>query len=200
MKGGHPESFEANGRRLVLRPVALADHERLRRFINALVEEKRSNPNLAIIDPSSPMTKSEARKSLARTVKGIRLGEVISLGAFDGDALIGTCDVFRARPQEIRHVGLLDIVILEGYRGMGLGEKMICEVLKQSKELGIWLVQLRVFANNYAALRLYEKMGFRKSGTVPSMILKNGSYIDDVQMYIDLRMTDEFSPTGRRRS
>ena len=200
MKGGHRGEFEANGRRLIIRSLALGDGERLLEFINALLEEKKSNPDLAIIDPSDAMTRAEAERSVARTVKGIGSGEVISLGAFDGDTLVGACDVQRPRPQEIRHTGLLDIAILDGYRGLGLGEAMVSEVLRRSKELGIWLVQLRVFANNNAAIRLYERTGFRRSGLVPNMILKNGRYIDDVQMYIDLRITDKFSPTGRRRS
>jgi RimJ/RimL family protein N-acetyltransferase len=182
--------FEAEGKRLVLRSPEPADSARFWRYTNALVKEKRSNPDLAIIDPSDEMTAAEAEQRLARIIKGIQLKDVVGVWAFDGDDLVGACDVYRPRQQEIRHTGLLDIAILSGYRRIGLGESMVAEALERSKAIGIRVIELRVFSNNLAAIRLYEKAGFTRSGMVPGMILKNGRYIDDVQMYIDLEDKD----------
>lgn len=179
--------FEANGKHLVLRSPKPEDSAGFLKYMNALAREKKSNPDLAIIEPSNEMTPDDANQGLARIIRGIERGDGVGVWAFDGDDLVGACDVYRPKQQEIRHTGLLDIAILSGYRGMGLGESMLAETLKQSKAIGIRLVELRVFSNNLAAIRLYEKAGFTRSGTVPKMILKNGRYLDDVQMYIDLQ-------------
>jgi ribosomal protein S18 acetylase RimI-like enzyme len=180
------EVFKADGKRLVLRSPKQGDSARFRRYTNALAREKKTNPDLAIIDPSDEMTAAEAKQRVARIIKGIALKNIVGVWAFDDDDLVGACEVYRPKQQEVRHTGLLDIAVLSGYRGIGLGESMLTETLERSKAIGIRLVELRVFSNNLAAIRLYEKVGFTTSGRVPKMILKNGRYVDDVQMYINI--------------
>ena len=44
-------------------------------------------------------------------------------------------------------------------------------------------LELTVFADNTRAIRLYEKVGFVKTGVLPRAYrLKDGSYHDEVQM------------------
>jgi L-phenylalanine/L-methionine N-acetyltransferase len=81
------------------------------------------------------------------------------------------------------------VAVLAGFRGIGLGEALVSDAILRAKEIGVWLVELRVFSTNLPAIGLYKKLGFRRSGRTPNMILKNGRYIDDIQMYIDLRQT-----------
>lgn len=58
------------------------------------------------------------------------------------------------------HIGLLDIVVQEEYRGNGLG-KVLCEsILKSGKEAGATVGYLQVVDSNERAKRLYKSLGF----------------------------------------
>jgi RimJ/RimL family protein N-acetyltransferase len=100
--------------------------------------------------------------------------------------MVGNCDITGRKLKDVRHTGVLGIAIIDGYRGVGLGEQMIRAALNQATKIGIWLVELEVFANNERARQLYSKIGFKKVGTVPKKIQRNGKLIDEVVMYIHL--------------
>lgn len=121
------------------------------------------------------------------------------MAAFSEKKLVGNCDIFRRKMKDVHHTGVLGIVILEGYRGVGLGEAMMLTALAQATKVGIWLVELQVFANNKQARALYEKLGFRMVGLVPNKIVRRGKSIDEVVMYADLRPTDKSSNRRRTR-
>jgi len=173
---GSTRILKIDDRQIVLREIETGDVSQFRLFTNSL-----------IIEPEAELSGREAKDAVSRMGKAIDAENMVSVAAFDGPRLVGTCEVYRPRHNEIRHTGLLDIAILPSHRGIGLGQQMVKEALKLARRSGIWLVELRVFATNVPAIRLYEKMGFRRSGLVPNMIKKGGRYIDDVQMYIDLR-------------
>jgi len=183
---GSRRILKIDGRQIVLREIETRDASQFRLFTNSLAREKATNPGLFIIDPERELTGREAKEAVSRMRKAIDAKTMISVAAFDGPRLVGACEVYRPKHDEIRHTGLLDIAILPGHRGIGLGELMMKETLMLARRSGIWLVELRVFATNVPAIRLYEKMGFKRSGLVPDMIKKDGRYIDDVQMYVDL--------------
>jgi ribosomal protein S18 acetylase RimI-like enzyme len=77
---------------------------------------------------------------------------------------------------------------------------LMSEVLRETKRIGIWLVELEVLAINDRAKRLYEKVGFKTVGVVPNKILRDGKSIDIVSMYADLKRTNKSGPPGRRKS
>jgi RimJ/RimL family protein N-acetyltransferase len=132
------------------------------------------------------MTKKDERRFLNRTLKGLAEGNVVSVAAFDRDRMVGNCDIFRRTPQDVRHTGVLGIVIVEEYRGVGLGEAMIKAALSQASEIGAWAIELEVFATNAPAKHLYEKVGFTTAGVVPKKMQRDGKFIDSVQMYLHL--------------
>jgi ribosomal protein S18 acetylase RimI-like enzyme len=113
------------------------------------------------------------------------------MAAFVGMKMIGACTVRRREPKDIRHTGLLGVTVLEDYRGVGVGERLITEVLKAAYRIGIWLIELEAITVNESAIHLYEKVGFRKVGVVPSKFIRNGRHLDTLLMYIDLRGTDK---------
>jgi RimJ/RimL family protein N-acetyltransferase len=188
MDPGHPVSeFRVRERTIVLRVPEHDDATEFVRFTNALASEKRTNLDLAIISPDQEITMAEAERLVERMLKALESDDAVFVWGFDGKTLVGTCDILRPHFAELRHTGLLDIGILADFRGVGLGEAMVSSAVEAARSLGIWLVELRVFSTNSAAIKLYERIGFKRSGTTPNMIMKNGKYIDDVQMYIDLR-------------
>ena len=51
----------------------------------------------------------------------------------------------------------------QGYRGMGLGEKLSCLTIEKCKKQRANKVSLLVFENNLPAINLYKKLGFEQS-------------------------------------
>ena len=193
--GFHSEFTKVGGGLVVLRALKRSDLTQLLKFANSLVEERRTNPDLGIVSLDRRVSREDQRKFLNDVLTHLEKNEVASVAAFDGGRMVGNCDILRRKPHDVRHTGVLGIAILEGYRGMGLGEAMIGAALRQAQRVGIWLVELEVFSNNARARGLYRKIGFRKVGTVPNKILRRGRHIDEDRMYIDLRGTDK--STGR---
>ncbi|TQV70231.1 GNAT family N-acetyltransferase [Exilibacterium tricleocarpae] len=50
-----------------------------------------------------------------------------------------------------------------GYRGMGVNKQLIEALMAWSKSRGVYEVSLDVYSENAAAIRAYEKAGFRKN-------------------------------------
>lgn len=87
----------------------------------------------------------------------LRHGEVHLLRA-EGD-VIGTCVLLRTW-QEPREVLLLSMGILPGWRGRGLGQFFVAQVLRALAEAGERSVLLHVGEHNRRAVGLYEDVGF----------------------------------------
>lgn len=57
-------------------------------------------------------------------------------------------------------INIHDIVILEKYRGLGIGRKMMEAIDTKAKELGCGKITLEVRDDNTRAQQLYKSMGF----------------------------------------
>ena len=65
-------------------------------------------------------------------------------------------------------------------RGKKIGESLVQDCLRKAKELGYRLLIFNaVVKGNDRAIRLYEKLGFQRVGTIPGgFLLKTGEYQD----------------------
>ena len=70
-------------------------------------------------------------------------------------------------------------------RGRGVGEALVRHSLQKAAQLGYRLLIFNaVVAGNTAAIRLYEKLGFVRIGTVPGgFLLKDGGWSDTILFY-----------------
>lgn len=102
--------------------------------------------------------------------------------ALDADAIVGWCDVFPAWPPAIQHCGSLGMGVLAAYRGRGIGRQLMSTTLAHARRKGITRVELEVRADNAAAIRLYESMGFTHEGRKPCGMRFDGVYFDSLMM------------------
>ena len=59
---------------------------------------------------------------------------------------------------------LVNFGILQGFRSKGYGEALICELVNLAKKKGIDNIFIRVEHDNFAARKLYDKVGFKEVG------------------------------------
>ena len=62
---------------------------------------------------------------------------------------------------------LLNIAIDPDHQGMGLGDKLLQQIILQNKTIGVKMISLEVRVSNLPAINLYEKRGFHKDAIRP---------------------------------
>jgi L-amino acid N-acyltransferase YncA len=88
---------------------------------------------------------------------------------------------FSARPA-YRYVADLSVYIERGWRGKGVGTRLLCEIEARARGLGYHKVVLSAFPFNQAGIRLYEKFGFRTVGMYHEQGLIDGRWVDTIIM------------------
>ncbi|MDR7417549.1 MAG: GNAT family N-acetyltransferase [Armatimonadota bacterium] len=87
--------------------------------------------------------------------------------AYDGERPIGVAvcfvgfSTFAARPL----VNIHDLSVVAGYRGQGVGRRLLERVESAARELGCAKITLEVNADNVGAQHLYRRFGFRGGGS-----------------------------------
>jgi RimJ/RimL family protein N-acetyltransferase len=176
----------ADGRTITLRPLKRSDLPLMLPFVNAFVKERKTNADLGITGFYRRMTLKDEKQFLLRTLEMESKGKGVSVGAFHEGRLVAHCDVSGRDSPDESHTALLGIVVVDGYRGVGLGGEMIRTALEEARRLGLWMVELEVFANNAPAVHLYAKFGFKEVGVIPKKIRRRGRYLDIIRMYAHL--------------
>ena len=157
---------------IVVRPIVLGDIAGFRECVAAVMRER---DYLAYQEPFSlEQTATFVAGNLAR-------GEP-HIVATDGDRIVGWCDVRRETVPVYAHEGMLGMGVLDGYRGRGLGERLIRAALDAAREAGFERISLSVYARNTRAAALYRKVGFVVEGVRVRGKKLDGEYDDVIMM------------------
>ncbi|WP_213532741.1 MULTISPECIES: GNAT family N-acetyltransferase [unclassified Paenibacillus] len=81
-----------------------------------------------------------------------------------------------------KHTAYIVIGIKQEFTGQGLGSKLFSAMEGWCREKGVHRLELTVMKHNIAALRLYEKTGFRIEGSKMHSLVMDGEYIDEYCM------------------
>jgi RimJ/RimL family protein N-acetyltransferase len=169
-----------------IRDLAWEDYPSLVKNYLALYEEVRDNPDVGISLFPRPPTLGEEAEWFSGMYQAVQDGSSIAVVAEDAGRAIGICNVRRMGQLENQHLGVLGILVARGERHRGVGKALMQAALERCRGK-FDLVELSVFETNTVARRLYESLGFRVWGTLPSAIKRNSRYIDAVHMILDLR-------------
>lgn len=100
-----------------------------------------------------------------------------------GERLIGTAGLQVMRTPRKRHRGDLGVMVHPDYWNQGVATALMNALLDLADN---WLMLVRleldVFPDNAAAIRLYEKLGFEREGVLRRAAIRNGRYEDLVMM------------------
>ena len=90
--------------------------------------------------------------------------------------------------EKSKHVRVLGMLVVDGYRGMGVGTKLIAYALAwATAQKGVEKVTLGVFSKNKRAFRLYEKFGFEVEGVRKRHYYIAGKHEDEIDMALFLK-------------
>jgi ribosomal protein S18 acetylase RimI-like enzyme len=85
-------------------------------------------------------------------------------------------------PENAHVIQVQGIAVHPDARRHGAAASLLAAAERQLRERGIRKLTLRVLSTNQAALRLYERHGFTREGTLLEEFRINGRYVDDVLM------------------
>ncbi len=167
--------FSAGSREVVIRAPRSSDLDGMLNFINSLVDED------TFILANKRIRRDKEKKYVKRILSEIRSGESVHLVAEVDGKIVAKSEISRHSGKE-SHMGTLGISVLEGYREMGIGSRLMSSLLDSAKKAGLKMVELEVFANNPRAMHVYKKLGFRQVGRVPRKLVHKGRYVDAIVM------------------
>lgn len=158
-----------------LRPPEQKDSLALMDFFNPLIEEDVQ------INYNRKVGYEEEIEWLKKQVGEIARGELVMLVAEENGKIIGAVEIRKGKFRE-SHTGELGVSVGREFRGTGLGARLIRTAIGEAKKIGVNLVWLQVFSTNIGAMRLYERLDFRKEALLKKRLLYRGKYVDKVIM------------------
>ena len=105
------------------------------------------------------------------------------VGVID-EHIVGSVTVvtFPDRPRR-KHVGVIGISVHGDWQGKGVGSALMRAIVDLADNwLNLTRLELEVYADNEAAIRLYERFGFEVEGTLRRHAFRDGEYVDSKAM------------------
>lgn len=100
------------------------------------------------------------------------------------EGIVGMVSVvtFPERPRR-KHVGVIAICVHGDWQGKGAGAALMRAIIDLADNwLNLTRLELEVYADNEAAIRLYERFGFEVEGTLRRHAFRDGEYVDSKVM------------------
>jgi RimJ/RimL family protein N-acetyltransferase len=102
------------------------------------------------------------------------------MGAFDGNKIVGGLGIFGSDPGTFtRFTGMLGISIQKAFQNTGLGTAMMKVAMEKCKEAGLHRLELSVRTYNPEGIKVYEKCGFRRIGTLTDTAFIDGKFVSE---------------------
>ncbi|MBL8328794.1 MAG: GNAT family N-acetyltransferase [Rubrivivax sp.] len=120
--------------------------------------------------------------------------DAVQFVAMDGTQLVGWADVFGHWADALAHCGSLGMGLLPAWRGHGIGQRLLQACIDKAWQKGFTRIELQTRVDNGAAIRLYQRLGFRDEGLCREAMRLDGVLHDTRRMA--LLRCDAPAPAG----
>jgi RimJ/RimL family protein N-acetyltransferase len=118
-----------------------------------------------------------------------RLSEhnVIYVAEEDGH-FVGSIGILRMSGRKINHIAIIwGVYVVPDARGQRIGHQLMERAITQARQwVGVTQVKLTVVTTNEAALKLYDKLGFKQWGVEPQALIVDGEPLDEAHFVLFL--------------
>lgn len=149
-------------------------------YVNELIKE-----DTFIELSGKPLTYEYEKKWIDDLLKKMPKRELWQVIAEVNGVYAGNAGLTRGKYRRAHTAGV-GISLAAAYRNEGIGTALFACIIDEARKLGLRLLELSCFENNPRALRLYEKFGFKKIGTIPGEIAWKGGFVGSVKLYLPL--------------
>lgn len=135
-----------------------------------------------------PPPESELRALFGRVTRLAAVGDAFVAAAYHDGCLVGFAYWERYERETNRHnVDARKLIVAPEFRGQGVARGLMYELIKAALEQGVEVITLDVRADNEAAVKIYESMGFVRCGTLPDFIAVGEQRWNKLLYFLDLR-------------
>ncbi|RQS58593.1 GNAT family N-acetyltransferase [Burkholderia sp. Bp8963] len=115
-------------------------------------------------------------------INGIRERGFSLVAELDGE-VVGHLGLSPEQNPRRRHVAGFGMIVNASHHGRGIGNRLLAAAIDLAENwLNVTRIELSVYADNRAAIALYEKHGFRIEGESPDFALRDGEYATTCHM------------------
>ena len=161
---------------IVLRPATPADAAAICLVYNQGIEDRIATLETELRTPE------ERGQWLA--ARGPRHPVFVAIAEDSPDGTIvgwSSLNVYNARPA-YQYVADFSIYIERGWRGKGVGRRLLEHLIEQARDLGYHKMMLSTFPFNATGVALYERLGFTRVGILHEMGQLDGRWVDTLIM------------------
>jgi len=161
---------------IALRPATPADAAAICQIYNQGIEDRIATLETELRTPE------ERGQWLA--VRGPKHPVFVAMETSDPEGTIvgwGSLNVYNARPA-YQYVADFSIYIERGWRGKGVGRRLLEHLIEQARHLGYHKMMLSTFPFNTTGVALYERLGFTRVGILHEMGQLDGRWVDTLIM------------------
>lgn len=156
--------------------------------IRDCAEERHSDAILAILNEAIVNSTAlydyepRSRASMRTWFEAKRAQNFPVIGAFDGRGALlgfasyGTFRAFPAYKYSVEH----SVYVVREARGQGVGGALLTELIERARAQELHVLVGAIDRENHASIRLHEKLGFERAGTVRQVGFKFGRWLDVV--------------------
>jgi protein AroM len=173
-----------NGQHCVLRPASSKD-------VGAIIETMDQVAAEEVYLASERARWS--RRDLLEMIRDMTFYPFILIAEVDA-RVIGHAFLQRGTLKKNHHTTGIGMLIIQAYRGMGIGTRMLDYIEGWARRHCIRKLFLSVFETNGRAVHLYQKMGFVMEGIRPDQFLIRGEYVAEIVMG---KMLNETNPANK---
>jgi ribosomal protein S18 acetylase RimI-like enzyme len=115
-------------------------------------------------------------------------GGEFTLGAWDGNRLVGAVSCERDARAKVHHIGhVIGMMVRSEHQGLGIGRVLIDACIAEARVApGLVMLTLTVTAGNASAVHVYKRAGFTRCGRLERAICVDGVYHAKDQMTLSL--------------
>jgi len=177
----HKEGVLKDGSRVILRPMAKEDREKLLEFFRGLDARALSFLRNDVREPAV----------IDHWVNHIDYNRVYPLVAEAEGRIVGDATLHRRRVGWKRHVGNVRVVVAKDYQSRGLGTLLINEIVELAGEFGLEKLVAEVHLQALGAIAVFKKAGFSVKAVFEDLVKDPaGKSSDLVVMICDIQARD----------
>ncbi|GLI55932.1 GCN5 family N-acetyltransferase [Propionigenium maris DSM 9537] len=158
-----------------IRQIEAGDAEKFLRMLKKLDSETE----FMMYEPGERRTTLEEQREIIERVQ--KNGDPVFL-VENEEEIVGFLGGRRGTFNRVKHTVYIAMGIVEGYRGQGIGRKLMEQLDRWNVENDISRSELTVMCHNERAVSLYEGMGYQIEGRRKKSLLVDGRFVDEYYM------------------
>lgn len=157
---------------MLIRPATLADAAAICTIYNQGIEDRVATLETELRTPDERREWLATRGGRHPVIVAEAAGVVAGWGSLNRFNLRAAYD----------HVADLSVYVERGWRGQGVGRRLLEALAERARAIGYHKMVLAAFPTNAAGVALYRRCGFREVGVYREQGLLDGAWVDVVIM------------------